>query len=136
MSLLVLSRFAIHNRSLAYGILLVATAFMGIGFGLTVPALNTFVAAFFSHTVDRAVLALNALLGLGTALAPVFVALFVGFGIWWGLPILVGAMLVGLFLLSFSQPLDEGARKAAKQTSKAKFPARFWLFALLHRAVD
>ena len=34
-----------------------------------------------------AVLYLNALLGLGTALAPVLVAVFVGIGFWWGLPL-------------------------------------------------
>ena len=44
--------------------------------------------------VDRAVLVLNALLGLGTALAPIFIAIFVGLGIWWGLPLLVGGLLV------------------------------------------
>jgi sugar phosphate isomerase/epimerase len=31
-------------------------------------------------------------LGLGTALAPVFVAIFVGLGIWWGLPLLVSVL--------------------------------------------
>ena len=53
-----------------------------------VPALNTFTAAFHPDGVDKAVLTLNALLGLGTALAPVFVAIFVGVGAWWGLPIM------------------------------------------------
>ncbi len=108
MTLLVVSRFVMAEHSVAYGILLAATSCMGIGFGLTVPALNTFAAAFFPQKVDKAVLALNALLGLGTALAPVFVAIFVGFGIWWGLPVLVGAMILGLLLFSFSQPLNEG----------------------------
>jgi MFS family permease len=84
MTLLVASRFVMQEHAAAYGILLVATTCMGIGFGFTVPALNTFAAAFFPQKVDKAVLALNALLGLGTALAPVFVAVFVGFGIWWG----------------------------------------------------
>jgi MFS family permease len=83
MALLVASRFEMHYHTAAYDILLAATSFMGIGFGLTVPALNTFAAAFFPKKVDRAVLVLNALLGLGTALAPVFIALFVGLGIWW-----------------------------------------------------
>jgi hypothetical protein len=32
---------------MAYGILLSATTCMGIGFGFTVPVLNTFAAAFF-----------------------------------------------------------------------------------------
>jgi MFS family permease len=129
MSLLVLSRFALTEHSVAYGILLAATSCMGIGFGLTVPALNTFAAAFFPKKADRAVLALNALLGLGTALAAVFVALFVGFGIWWGLPVLVGALILGLLLFSFSQPLNEGGQTAANPKAKVKFPARFWVFA-------
>ena len=34
----------------------------------------------------NAVLMLNALLGLGTALAPVLVAIFVGLGFWWDHP--------------------------------------------------
>ena len=58
--------------------LLLATTSLGIGFGFTVPALNTFTAAFNPTKVDSAVLVLNALLGLGTALAPLFVAVFVG----------------------------------------------------------
>jgi MFS family permease len=128
MTLLFASRYAMTKHSVAYGILLVATSCMGIGFGFTVPALNTFAAAFFPQNVDKAVLALNALLGLGTALAPVFIAVFVGLGIWWGLPILVGAMILGLLLFSFSQPLNDGARDAV-QKQKLKFPARFWIFA-------
>ena len=47
MLLLVLSGLVMHQHALAYGILLVSTASMGIGFGFTVPALNTFAAAFF-----------------------------------------------------------------------------------------
>jgi hypothetical protein len=58
---------------------------------LTVPALNTLTAAFHPARVESSVLVLNALLGLGTALAPVFVAIFVGLGFWWGLPVLSAA---------------------------------------------
>jgi fucose permease len=129
MTLLVASRFVMKDHLLAYGILLVATTCMGIGFGFTVPAINTFAAAFFPKKVDKAVLALNALLGLGTALAPVFIALFVGLGIWWGLPVLVGALIFGLLLFSFTQPLNEGGKVEGSATKKNKFPARFWIFA-------
>jgi len=131
MTLLVVSRFVMKEHSLAYAILLVATACMGIGFGFTVPALNSFAAAFFPKKVDRAVLVLNALLGLGTALAPVFIALFVGLGIWWGLPVLVGALILGLLLFSVTQTLKEGAtvHAAHAQKGKNRFPARFWIFA-------
>ena len=129
MSLLVASRFVMKDHSLAYGILLVATGCMGIGFGFTVPAVNTFAAGFFPKKVDRAVLVLNALLGLGTALAPVFIAIFVGLGIWWGLPVLVGVLLVGLLLFSVSQTLSAGRTAHSARKHKNKFPARFWIFA-------
>ena len=129
MTLLVASRFVMKDHSLAYGILLVATGCMGIGFGFTVPAVNTFAAAFFPKKVDRAVLVLNALLGLGTALAPVFIALFVGLGIWWGLPVLVGALILGLLLFSAGQALKDGAASYAAHKGKIKIPARFWIFA-------
>ena len=129
MTLLVASRFVMKDHSLAYGILLVATGCMGIGFGFTVPAVNTFAAAFFPKKVDRAVLVVNALLGLGTALSPVFIAIFVGLGIWWGLPVLVGALILGLLLFSAGQALKDGAKSYTAHKGKIKFPARFWIFA-------
>jgi fucose permease len=131
MALLIVSRLAMHEHELAYGVLLAATACMGIGFGFTVPAVNTLAAAFFPNKIDKAVLVLNALLGLGTALAPVFIALFVGLGIWWGLPVLVGVLLFGLLMFSLGQALQEGATAHTEQARKGKhkFPARFWIFA-------
>jgi len=131
MMFLVLSQFVMHNHPLAYGILLIATTCMGVGFGLTVPAINTLAAAFFPHNVDKAVLVLNALLGVGTALAPVFVAIFVGLGIWWGLPVLVGALAVALLSFSLPLPLGGTTRSSAAEAQKGgtKLPARFWVFA-------
>lgn len=133
MSLLIVSSLVMRQHILAYGLLLVATASLGVGFGFTVPTLNTFAAAFFPQRVDRAVLGLNALLGLGTALAPLFVALFVGLGIWWGLPVLVATAIIGLLLFSRRLPLSEGAPAVAKGGQDAppasRLPARFWLFA-------
>jgi MFS family permease len=131
MTLLVISRFVMREHALAYGVLLAATACMGIGFGFTVPAVNTLAAAFFPKKVDKAVLVLNALLGLGTALAPVFIAVFLGLGIWWGLPVLVGALIVGLLVCSFGETLKEGTKTHTGQAGKEKdkFPARFWVFA-------
>jgi MFS family permease len=131
MSLLVASSFAMHQHVWAYRLLLFATGFLGIGFGLTVPAVNTFAAAFFPKKVDRAVLVLNALLGLGTALAPLFIALFVRLGIWWGLPLAVGGLIVGLLLLSVRQTLSAGTPTDARDApgEKQTVPARFWIFA-------
>jgi fucose permease len=131
MTLLVCSRFVMRDHALAYGVLLAATASLGAGFGFTVPALNTFAAAFFPHKVEKAVLALNALLGLGTALAPVFILLFVGLGIWWGMPLSVAAASVLLLVFSTGLSLHtaRSPEEARGRQSGAKLPARFWLFA-------
>ena len=130
MTLLVASTPFTSDSSFAYALLMVATACLGAGFGLTVPLLNTFTAAFHPTAVDRSVLALNALLGLGTALAPVFVAIFVGLGFWWGLPVLSAVMLVGLLVASSRLPLEAGGpAPAADRRARAAIPARFWIFA-------
>jgi fucose permease len=130
MGLLIASTFVKTNQSAAYPLLLVATAFLGAGFGLTVPVLNSYASVFHPGSVDRAVLVLNALLGLGTVLAPVFVAIFVGLGFWWGLPILSAALLVALLLVSARLPLRTGApARGAAQRSRPSPPARFWFFA-------
>ncbi len=105
MLLLVVSSFFTGEQEAAYALLLLATASLGAGFGLTVPALNTFAAAFHPGAVDRAILALNALLGLGTVLAPVFVAVFVGLGFWLGLPLTSAVLLTVLLLVSLGLPL-------------------------------
>ena len=60
-------------------------------------------------------LTLNALLGLGTALAPAFVAIFVGLGFWWGLPVLSAVLLTGLLVMSLRLPLRSGARDAGER---------------------
>jgi MFS family permease len=124
MALLVGSRFVQGEHAVAYPLLLIATALQGIGFGLTVPALNTLAAALFPRRVDVAILGLNALLGLGTALAPILVALFTGLGAWWGLPLTVGVLLAGL--VAWSVPLSLDASGAPE--SPAVHSARFWLF--------
>jgi MFS family permease len=135
MALLFVSQFATGDHLLAYCILLAATACLGIGFGLAVPALNTFTAAFFPKKVDRAVLTLNALLGLGTALAPVFAILFVGLGFWWGLPILMSGLTLTLLLFSLGLPLNERPDSAAPPKGSRlsahgiDMPTRFWIYA-------
>jgi fucose permease len=131
MALLVASWFMTGNHALAYRILLVATASLGIGFGLTVPALNTLAAGFFPRKVDSAILVLNALLGLGTALAPVIAALFGGLGFWWGLPLLAGALILGTWAFSLRLPLGQSAtgREPQPKGGKTAVPGRFWVFA-------
>src|SRR5262245_53982345 len=126
MLLLILSQFVESDTAVAFPLLLVATAFLGAGFGLAVPALNTMTAAFHPAGVESSVLVLNALLGLGTALAPILVAVFVGLGFWWGLPLLSALLLVALLARSLGLPLQI---EAPASTREGGVPSRFWIFA-------
>jgi fucose permease len=97
-------------------------------------ALNTYAETFFPASADRAVLVLNALLGLGTALAPVLVALVVHLGAWWLLPVVMAGVLALLFGVALTQPLrvsDGVAGSAdARPLGWQDLPHRFWLYAI------
>jgi MFS family permease len=127
MALLIVSWTIAHHHAAAYTLLLLATACLGAGFGLAVPSLNTLVAAFWPTAKDKAVLVLNALLGLGTALAPAFVAAFTGVGFWVGLPLLAAVMLAGVIAVSLRLPLSP-APSGEPQRAAAGIPRGFWLF--------
>src|SRR6185437_7576567 len=102
------------------------------GFGLTVPVISTLTAAFHPGRADASVLVLNALLGLGTALAPVFVAIFDGLGFWWGLPVLSAGLLTLLLVASAPLPLrtgEEAAAAPAADVGRRGIPTRFWAYA-------
>jgi FHS family glucose/mannose:H+ symporter-like MFS transporter len=120
----------------AFILLCIATGALGLGFGATVMALNTLVEGFFPTRADGAVLTLNALLGLGTALAPLLVALFTGFGIWWALPLLMTLLVAALLAGTLRAPLQLPYEAAS---TDAGLPSRFWIYAaaiLLYGVVE
>jgi MFS transporter, FHS family, glucose/mannose:H+ symporter len=127
MTLLAFSHWLQDHSDLAYAILLVATGALGFGFGAVVMSTNTFAQKFAPGRENRAVLILNALLGAGTALAPLLVAIFLGLGAWWLLPVIVAVALAGLLLVSANLPLE--ATVKAGSASVSGLPSRFWLFA-------
>ncbi|MGH3228268.1 MAG: MFS transporter [Streptosporangiaceae bacterium] len=134
MVLLIASWLVVHRHAAAFALLLLGTAGLGAGFGLCVPALNTLTAALHPAAADRSVLVLNALLGLGTALAPVLVAVFNGIGFWIGLPLLAAGLLAGLLGVSLRLPLDPGSLSPrpvsrASRPNGGAVPAGFWVFA-------
>jgi MFS family permease len=129
MILLALSRLLQGVPAAAHGVLLVATGALGFGFGTVVMALNTYAEEFSPGREDRAVLSLNALLGAGTALAPLLVALFTGLGAWWLLPLTVAAAMAGLLLFSAGQPLEASPGGATGAARSLRLSPRFRLFA-------
>jgi MFS transporter, FHS family, glucose/mannose:H+ symporter len=133
MTLLALSRLLLGAPDIAFVVLLLATAMLGLGFGATVMALNTYAEGFFPERADRAVLALNALLGLGTALAPILIAIVVGLGAWWLLPLAIAVILVVIFAVALTEPLSAftgmSSAGAGAPTGWTSLPRRFWLYA-------
>ena len=126
--------------------LCVATGALGLGFGATVMALNTLVEGLFPSSADGAVLLLNALLGVGTALAPLLVVLFTGLGAWWALPLLmlllIAMLLAGTLRAPLRLPYDAASSGTAGSGAGRRgggLPARFWCFAgavLLYGVVE
>src|SRR5262249_37715329 len=124
MALLALSRLLLGLPDIAFAVLLLATAMLGLGFGATVMALNTYAEAFFPKRADRAVLALNALLGFGTALAPLLLAIVIGLGAWWLLPVVVACTMMLIFGFALAEPLSgETASARGKKSVRVRdFP--------------
>jgi fucose permease len=131
------SRFVLGHHVFAFGLLLTATACLGIGFGLTVPALNALAAALATKDPDRALLVLNALLGIGTVLAPLSSAIFVGAGIWWVLPLAAALAAAAVLVASIGLPMqitppnDQGPTGAAPLRRLPLYIAACFLYGLI-----
>lgn len=130
MLLLAGSVMVMQDQTLAHSILFVSTSFLGLGFGLTVPTLNEMIAQLFPAKIDSNLLIFNALLGVGTALAPIFITLFGAFGYWWGLPLLLVVLLGLLLMYCLSLVMPEEISAIVNETNKGyAIPGRFWIFA-------
>jgi predicted MFS family arabinose efflux permease len=67
------------------------------------------------------------LLGLGTALSPLLIAVFLDVGAWWYLPLIAAAGLVVLIVFALLQPMVVPESKTRQ--SSGRMPVLFWLFA-------
>jgi MFS family permease len=128
MILLVFSRSLTSDQTVAYAVLLVATGFLGAGFGLAVPALNTFAAVFHEEQADRAVLTLNALSSVSGPRSPRSSSRLRR------ARVLVGTPGAGRDLSrrprdrERAMALDGGVRHEGER-ARVRVPSRFWLFA-------
>lgn len=140
MSLLALSVTVMHHQTAAYALLISATALLGMGFGMLVPTINRVAEELYPLKSDSAVLTLNALLGVGTALAPLFIALFTSLGFWWGLPLSLSVILLGLLLysLTLTFPQEIFPRRAGKRfdVKKPELAFVFIAFAFLYGIIE
>ena len=73
--------------SLAYTTVLVATAFLGLGFGLTGGPLNTYPRLLFSTKSDTALLVLHSTMGVGLSIGPLLVGWLMMRQAWLAFPV-------------------------------------------------
>lgn len=131
MAILASSAAFMQNLKLSYTMLLFATGFLGLGFGLLVPTINRIAVLLRPEKIGSILLTLNALLGIGTALSPVLISIFIMVGSWWGLPILLTISLGLLLVFISTLPLPGGKSDSIESFAKrAGFPSHFWVFAL------
>jgi len=115
--------------------LMLGTTFVGAGFGITLPMINVFAERLFPKNSASALTGLHTLLGTGTALAPLLVAVFVTQIGWWLLPAIALVALIIIFGGSFMLPLkgEKQIEEIPKDISPAtsRLPSGVWLFLII-----
>jgi fucose permease len=121
---------AVAGTPAAVPMLMTATGFLGLGFGLCLGSISTYAGGFQPDRREVALTSLNVLLGLGTALSPLLIGVLLHHGEWWYLPLAVAVGLAGLALVALAEPLADPERGPHRAGSaRAPVPTVFWLFA-------
>ena len=136
MVLIAASQLVFNNHHAAYMLVIFGTAFVGAGFGSTLPTINVYATNFFPKNSASALTILHTLLGIGTSLAPFLVTVLVKQIGWWYLPVFVIVALLVLLVGAFILPLKD--ERPAPITSEASptipqvfLPVRVRLFMLI-----
>lgn len=130
--LLTASHWAEGNTTLSFALILTSTGFLGIGFGLSLTALNPFAYQLFAGKETSALTALHFFLGIGTATSPLLISYFTGLEMWWGASLTTTIVLLFLLLFTWALPLKLSAETLEKEISeelvKFKIPGRLWWY--------
>ena len=96
----------------AFAVVLLGTACLGLGFGVSGAPLNGLPPLFFPRRRDTALVALHTLLGLGLAVGPLLASPFIMAGRWAGFPLLLAALCALLAAAAFAQRFpDDGVAR-------------------------
>jgi hypothetical protein len=113
--LLMLVTVIIGNSDHAdYPILLIASALVGTGFGLTIPVLIQHIVNFSAVSPDTDIFALNISLAVGVAVTPVITIAIVRVGLGWIILAVLAAAEVALIVVSPRLPLPRACSRSAR----------------------
>ena len=110
-------------------LVMTGSAFLGAGFGVTVPVLMAYARFLNAGAEDRSLIALNALLALGAIAAPGITVLFTYVAPSWSLAVITGAALLVLLLCSARLPSHAGAPLAPPRQARS-CAVRFLIYAV------
>jgi fucose permease len=130
LSQLLLALSAGVSTGLAYPMILLGTAALGLGFGLGGGPLNSYPRLLFPTRGGSALLALHSVEGIGLSLGPLLVGFLTVRGYWLGFPVGLTIACGALLLLSMRIrfPADTAAPAASTAAANPTVAPEFWLF--------
>ncbi len=136
LSQIALAGSLVMDPALAFVIILLGTAALGFGFGLSGAPLNAYPPVLFPQRRDTALVALHTALGMGLAGGPLLVGWFIARGGWVQFPLSLTAfaLLLALAAVLVHMPKTEAAQARSAAPGERKGPVAalgFWLFALI-----
>ncbi|MEA1787489.1 MFS transporter [Arenibacter sp. GZD96] len=130
--LLTASHWLENHATAVYVCILMATGFLGVGFGFSLTALNPFAFQLFAGKETSAITALHFFLGIGTATSPLLISYFTGLDMWWGASLVTTVILLLLLFFTWTLPLKLTAEVLEKEVStdvgKFNIPPRLWWY--------
>jgi MFS family permease len=116
MALLIATQWA-PRLPVSYPLLLVSTAVVGSGLGLSFPFVRCYAVSLKPLRSRRQILLVNALLAAGMAASPIYALATLSTSAWWSLPVLLAALLIAGLLRrrSLRAPPDGAPRRADRQ---------------------
>jgi len=130
--LLTASHWLEGNVTAAFVIVLMATGFLGTGFGFSLTALNPFAYQLFAGKETSALTALHFFLGIGTATSPLLISYFTSLDMWWGASLATAIVLLFLLIFTWTLPLKLATETTEKEVSAEvvnfKIPGRLWWY--------
>jgi len=120
------------NVTAAFVMVLVATGFLGIGFGFSLTALNPFAYQLFVGKETSALTALHFFLGIGTATSPLLISYFTSLEMWWGASLVTSIILLLLLIFTWRLPLkletETAEMEVSADTVRFKISGRLWWY--------